>query len=1134
MDPAAATLHDAPTRPGAFPLRHVALAALAAACSGQAPSPEAEPVSRPVIDIETSEAAAVRLEQDIAGLVLEPLVRGQLERAARGLAPAGEFAARLPEPGAPGSAGPITWTPLSADPGPTVREPVEFLADLLALAPLDGTPARVECELERFRLDADVGARRATGRVRIRWAGDSALDDGPPRVDLTLRAEIEAVRASVDADWLLRRFTPLEERPGERLAAAAPRFRDRTAEVGLTFARSPENKELFQAFVDRQLTLTLGGLSVVDWNRDDRPDLIATRTGESSLVFLNDGAGGFVPEPLPIEDPAELPAFVLAFDLDGDGLDELVAGEASLYEGDRAYAGLWTRTGAEAGTWRHLPRAFAMPNAVGLRRLAVQTVAPIDVEGDGDLDLFFAVYGSARSHGAGFNMVDANDGADNHLFINQGGLEFTEESDERGISGTRYSYIAMVFDADHDGDDDVFEGNDFGLNVLWRNEGGRFVADESLGFGGVSANTMGATLADLDADGRWDLYVSNMSSEEGMRMGPMAAGLDERAREVVDVIAHGNVLYSQGAPGARWDERARRLGIHEGEWAWGCQFFEPFADGTLGLVVTNGFTSHRDRSKRDWESYNWRQVIEDARAIQEGRPSADANADAPRFQGSFNGYERDRLFVPTEGAAPDRPWIDAGWLMGLDDDHDGRAVVPIDADGDGDQDLALWTLGGLVYRENTAPAAAWARIRLLEEDGSPALGARVTVTHAGRRLARRVALVEGFQSQVSTDIHVGLGVSPAERIDAVEVRWKDGSQQRVEAVEAQRLVTIRRGQEAPEVRDLPRWTAPPDPGGRPASAWVSDLVRVTRTPSALSLPPGTPMVVRVHSDPPPVPELGATVDGSPGVGFGGVRVVDAFLRTGAPTETDLDGRSAVLLEPELFAEALGAGPMATIVTGDDGTPLRIFRGPTRPADVKAFCELARHEPAHRHLLLEHGRLAVDEARYRDGAALFERATRDDRTLRAQHAYAFEGLGRARVLLGRLDLAEAAYRRAVALDPDYAAGWFNLAATFSQQGRFADALPALAEVRRIEGDTRRVLGSLAEARSGDGDLEGASVAAEKWLRSAPADVAMLVLAGKLRARQSDWAAAIAHLEQAVQIAPGNAEARAALTEARRRR
>lgn len=1127
MEPAAATLRTAPTLALAL-----ALAALTG-CGGSDVSPDAEPVTEPILDVEASEAAAVRLEQDLAGLVLEPMVRGQLERAARGLAPEGTFAGRLPLLGEAGSAGPLEVRPLLATGSAVEQDPSAFLAGLLALAPIEGSPARVECELERFRLDAATGSTRATGRVRMRWAGETTAMEGASRVDLTLRAEIEAVRADANADWLLRGFVPLAERPGERIAGGAPLFVDRTQEVGLTFGRSPENRELFQAFVDRQLTLTLGGLSVVDWNLDDRPDLIATRTGESSLVFLNDGNGGFVPEPLPFDDPAELPAFVLSFDLDGDGLDELVAGEASLYEGDRAYAGLWTRTGAAPGTWRHLPRAFAMPNEVGLRRLAVQTVAPIDVEGDGDLDLFFAVYGSARSHGARFNMVDANDGADNHLFINQGDLTFTEESEARGMSGTRYSYIAMVFDADHDGDDDLFEGNDFGLNVLWRNEGGRFVADDQLGFDGVSANTMGATLADLEADGRWDLYVSNMSSEEGMRMVPIAEGLDERSRGVVDVIAHGNVLYSQGEPGQPWDERARRLAIHEGEWAWGCQFFEPFADGTLGLTVTNGFTSHRDRTKRDWESYNWRQVIEDARAIQQGRLSRDANADAPRFLGSFNGYERDRLFVPTDGSDPDRPWVDAGWMLGLDDDHDGRAVVPVDADGDGDQDLALWTLGGLVYRENTSAPSAWTRLRLLERDGTPALGARVTVTQGGRRLARRVALIEGFQSQVSTDVHVGLGGPPTKTVETIEVRWKDGEVQRFEGVPAQKLALLRRGAAQAEVRELPRWDTPTPVEARPALQWVNQLARAARTPRALNLPEGTPMVIRVHADPPPAPPLGASVDGSASVSFAGVRIVDAYLRTGAAVERELDGRVSVLLEPELFAEALGPGPVTTVVATHDGVPLRVFHGPVRPADVAAFCELARNEPAHRHLLLEHGRLAIGEARYRDGAALFERATKDDDTLRAQHAYAFEGLGRAYVLLGRLDLAEASYRRGVDLDPDYAAGWFNLAATYSQQGRFSEALQPLEEVRRIEGPTRRVLGALAEARAGDGDLEGASEAAEAWLETSPEDVAMLVLAGKLRAQRGDWPGAVQRLERAVQLAPGNAEARSTLAEARRR-
>ena len=61
---------------------------------------------------------------------------------------------------------------------------------------------------------------------------------------------------------------------------------------------------------------------------------------------------------------------------------------------------------------------------------------------------------------------------------------------------------------------------------------------------------------------------------------------------------------------------------------------------------------------------------------------------------------------------PDRSWVDAGWCLGLDAAHDGRALVPIDADGDGDLDVALWALAGLVYYENVGEARDWTRVRL--------------------------------------------------------------------------------------------------------------------------------------------------------------------------------------------------------------------------------------------------------------------------------------------------------------------------------------------------------------------------------------------------------------------------------------
>ena len=122
---------------------------------------------------------------------------------------------------------------------------------------------------------------------------------------------------------------------------------------------------------------------------------------------------------------------------------------------------------------------------------------------------------------------------------------------------------------------------------------------------------------------------------------------------------------------------------------------------------------------------------------------------------------QERLFVRADEGTPDRPWVDAGWCMGIDAAHDGRALVPFDPDRDGDLDLALWSLGGLVYYENRGAQRA-VHLELIPTEGpAVALGARVDVTlqtpEGPRRYARHVALVEGFQSQVSPHLELPTG-----------------------------------------------------------------------------------------------------------------------------------------------------------------------------------------------------------------------------------------------------------------------------------------------------------------------------------------------------------------------------------------
>ena len=64
--------------------------------------------------------------------------------------------------------------------------------------------------------------------------------------------------------------------------------------------------------------------------------------------------------------------------------------------------------------------------------------------------------------------------------------------------------------------------------------------------------------------------------------------------------------------------------------------------------------------------------------------------DAARFRGSFSGDEKDVFFINDGGR-----FFDAHALLGFNDVLDGRAVVPIDVNGDGRLDLAYRSLDGI-------------------------------------------------------------------------------------------------------------------------------------------------------------------------------------------------------------------------------------------------------------------------------------------------------------------------------------------------------------------------------------------------------------------------------------------------------
>jgi enediyne biosynthesis protein E4 len=497
-------------------------------------------------------------------------------------------------------------------------------------------------------------------------------------------------------------------------------------------------------------------VSIVDFDRDGWPDIYVTNSKEGSKNALyrnmHDGTFKDVAEEMGIADVNRSGTGVsmgaVWGDYDNDGYEDLLLikwGKPELFHNDGGHG--FTRVTEQAG----------LPPWVN-----ANTALWFDYDGDGLLDLFIGGYYAEDVdlwHLKNTKMMPdsfeyAKNGGRKYLFHNLGNGKFEEVSEKVGIKSRRWALASVAGDLRGTGHPDLFVANDYGVSELYENDGKRFhEVGEQTGVGFAPKSGMNASFGDILNQGRYAVYVSNIS-EDG-------------------VLIQGNNLWmpKEGTKDGnlQYENLARDFGVETGGWSFGAQFGDLNNDGTLDLYLTNGYVS-LDHDRSYW--YDFSKIAGGHSAI-----IIDAK-NWPSMEGrSLSGYQTKHVWL-NDGSGK---FVDVAQAVGVTDRYDGRAVAFADLWNRGVLDVIVANERGplLIYKNTVTPENKWIEFALEgTKSNRSAIGAEVTVFWNGQKQTQEVSGGSGFAAQNQRRLHFGLGKTSG--VEKVQIRWPSGTMQTIE------------------------------------------------------------------------------------------------------------------------------------------------------------------------------------------------------------------------------------------------------------------------------------------------------------------------------------------------------------------
>lgn len=580
-------------------------------------------------------------------------------------------------------------------------------------------------------------------------------------------------------------------------------------QTNIDFINEIKNEEDFNIFLYRNF-YNGGGVAIGDINNDNLPDIYLTANRKKNKLYLNKGNFTFedITQSAGVYGNKAWSTGVVMVDINADGLLDIYVCNAGNIEGDDQKNELFINNGDL--TFSEKAQDYNLADSGFTTHAAF-----FDYDKDGDLDAYILNNSFIPVASLGYENkrdVRAEDwtipnklkGGGDKLLRNDNGV-YKDISKEANIYGSLIGFGlgVTIGDVNNDLYPDIYVSNDFFEHdyLYINNKNGTFTEDIKNWSSHLSLFSMGADMADINNDGKSDIFVTDMlpKGDERLKNTTNFETFDIYQLKLRNDYYH---QYMQNTlqlnTGNSFSEIANYSGVSNTDWSWGALLFDMDNDGYRDIFVSNGI--YHDLTNQDF---------------------IDFFEDVTRQQTAISGTKDQKNEVINEMPSTPIPnyafknnkdltFKDSSLNWGFDEPSFSNGAAYGDLDNDGDLDLIINNVNQevSVYKNNSEQNNKnYIKLKLQgEQSNTFGIGSIVDIYIKNDIIHQELNPSRGFQSSIDYTMTIGIGEESI--IDSLRIIWPNNLTETYRNVKVNETTTLKQKEALHTINTKTSLTAP--------------------------------------------------------------------------------------------------------------------------------------------------------------------------------------------------------------------------------------------------------------------------------------------------------------------------------------